>query len=57
MEDMDNLEVDGSETESVMGSQREDVHSVEGSPSEVNSEEDGPDLRIGAVHDRFPREC
>ena len=41
----------GSETESV-GSLKDDDHSVQGSLSEVNSEEDGPDLRIGGVKAR-----
>ena len=49
--------VDGCDTENeddhiVVGSQREDAQSVEESPSELTKEEDGPDLRIGAVQAR-----
>ena len=52
VEDTDGLQVDahvdGSDTESVVGSQREDAQST----SEVNSEDGGLDLRIGAVQAR-----
>ena len=37
---------------SVIGSVRDDAQSVEGPPSKVDSEEDGPDLRMGAVQAR-----
>ena len=61
MEDKDcyqvNDNVDGRDTgsveeHSVVCFQRDDAQSVEGSASEVNSEEDGLDFRIGAVQTR-----
>ena len=48
---MEDVDCPGSEIESV-GSLKDDDHSVQGSLSEVNSEEDGPDLRIGGVKAR-----
>ena len=48
---VEDVDCPGSETESV-GSLKDDDHSVQGSLSEVNSEEDGPDLRIGGVEAR-----
>ena len=48
---VEDVDCPGSETESV-GSLKDDDHSVQGSLSEVNSEEDGPDLRIGGVKAR-----
>ena len=47
---VEDVDCPGSETESV-GSLNDDDHSVQGSLSEVNSE-DGPDLRIGGVKAR-----